>query len=364
MVLPQERKMAGRLAFIDWTRGLAAVIMLQGHTFNSFCRTDLRPGGAYMLSQFAGGLPPAIFLFLTGITYAFLMDSQGRAGESASRRIWAALKRSRYLFLLAFLFRLQMFVTGYPTSPASELLRVDILNCMGFAMLVFAPMAVFTTLERIRFCTVLGALVAGFAPVMTSLNSNAVPWLLRSYIFPDYNLFGFFPWAAYLAFGMAAGSILRLVPKEQIQRAMLWMLGVGAGVAMLAHYLSNLPYSIYTKSEFWLDSPGLIAIKTGLVLCLLAVAYLWTNLAAAQRPSLLRQLGTTSLLVYWVHVELVYGRWFGIWKEGLSVLQVVAYTAVLLALMTVLSYAQTRYRSLGTFFQPSRVPQPHRAAGD
>ena len=140
--------------------------------------------------------------------------------------------------------------------------------------------------------------------------------------------------------------------------------GGGGGGALFAHYLSNLPYSVYPKSEFWLDSPGLIAIKTGLVLCILAVAYLWTNLAAAQRPSLFRQLGTTSLLVYWVHVELVYGRWFGVWKESLSVPQVVMYTVVLIALMTALSLLQTRYRSLGAFFQPARVPQPQRAAGD
>ncbi len=76
----QPKKATERLAFIDWTRGLAAIIMLQGHTFNSFCRPDLRSGGPYMLSQFYGGLPPAIFLFLTGITFAFLMHSQERQG--------------------------------------------------------------------------------------------------------------------------------------------------------------------------------------------------------------------------------------------------------------------------------------------
>src|SRR5437763_7672866 len=116
--------------------------MLHGYTFNSFARTDLRSGAPYMLSQCAGGLPPAIFLLLTGITFAFLMDSKGREELTASERVWAALKRSRYLFILAFLFRIQMYITGYPTSPASEILRVDILNCMGFAMLVFSPLAV------------------------------------------------------------------------------------------------------------------------------------------------------------------------------------------------------------------------------
>jgi uncharacterized membrane protein len=317
-----------------------------------------------MLSQLAGGLPPAIFLFLTGITFAFLMDSQDRKGGSGPQRIWGALKRSRYLFLLAFLFRLQMYVTGFPTSPASEILRVDILNCMGFAMLVFAPMAVFNSMERVRMCLILGGVVAALAPVMSMLNSPALPWIVRAYVFPDYNSFGFFPWAAFLAFGMATGSLLRVVKPEHMQRTMLWVFAVGLGITLLAHYLSNLPYSVYAQSEFWLNSPGLIVIKTGFVLCMLSLAYLWVNLGGSNRWSLFRQLGTTSLLVYWVHVELVYGRWFGIWKEKMTVTGVVIYTVLLVALMVLLSLLQTRYKTLGSFFAPARMPAPQRVSGD
>ncbi|HZS54424.1 MAG TPA: heparan-alpha-glucosaminide N-acetyltransferase domain-containing protein [Bryobacteraceae bacterium] len=355
---------SGRLAFIDWTRGLAAVIMIQGHTFDSFTRTDLRTQSPFMLSQFLGGMPPAIFLFLTGITFAFLMDSQERKGGSGWQKVVAALKRSRYLFLIAFLFRIQLYIFGFPTSPAGELLKVDILNCMGMAMLLLAPMAVFTTKERIRLCTVLGLVIAGLAPVVSMIDSSSVPWLLRSYFFPSYNYFGFFPWASFLAFGMVAGSIIRTLKHEDLGRAMLWFLAVGVGVALVAHEFGNMPYSIYQKSEFWLNSPALILIKLGVVLAMLAVAWLWVNLAAPQRWSLFRQLGTTSLIVYWVHIELVYGRWFGIWKEGLSVRQVLIFTALLLVLMTAISIGQQRGKALWAMFKPSPVPQPRRASGD
>jgi uncharacterized membrane protein len=354
---------AGRLGFIDWTRGLAALVMLQGHTFHSFTRTELREKDAFMLSQFAGGLPPAIFLFLTGITFAFLMDSQERKETSAWRKILAALKRSRYLFLIAFLFRLQLFVFGYPDSPASELLKVDILNCMGFAMLVFAPMAIFTTLERARLCTVLGIVVACMAPVMTLFDSESIPWIARAYLMPSFNYFGFFPWAAFLAFGMAAGSILRLVKHEDLGQLMFWCLSLGVGMMLVCQYMASLPYSIYPKSDFWLNSPALTFIKVGIVMAILAVAYLWVNLAGNPgRWSLLRQLGMTSLLVYWVHIELVYGRWFGSFKQNLSVSEVLLYTICLIALMTLLSICQTRWRDIRNFFRPAAEPQ--RASGD
>lgn len=362
--MADPKKSIGRLAFIDWTRGFAALVMLQGHTFDSFTRTDLRDKGPFMLSQFYGGLPPAIFLFLTGITFAFLMDSQSKQPNTSWQRIVAALKRSRYLFMLAFFFRIQLYVFGFPTSPADQLLRVDVLNCMGFAMLLMAPMAVFTTVERIRLCTVLGVVIAGLAPVVSLIDANSVPSLVRGYLFPSSTTFGFFPWASFLAFGMVAGSVIRIVRQEDLGRAMAWFLGLGVGLAVLSHQLSNLPYSIYPKSDFWLNSPALILIKVGIILALLAVAYLWVNVSGTEKWSLMRQLGTTSLLVYWVHIEIVYGRWFGIWKEAMSVPQVLTFTAVLVALMTVLSVARTRGKSILSVFRPAALPAPGRVSGD
>src|SRR5213595_3898071 len=122
------------LEYLDWVRGLGALIMLQGHVFDSFLKNDLRGGAPYMLSQFAGGIPPAIFLFLTGVTLAFLMDSSERKGLAPAARVWASLRRAGYLFAIAFAFRFQLWAFGGPGAPWTDLFRVDILNCMGFAI--------------------------------------------------------------------------------------------------------------------------------------------------------------------------------------------------------------------------------------
>ena len=107
--------------------------MLQGHAFDSFLKPELHPGGAFIFSQFLGGMPPAIFLFLTGVTLAFLMDSSARKGLSPVERVVTAFRRSGYLFGLAFAFRLQMWLFGFP-APWTDLFKVDILNAMGFAI--------------------------------------------------------------------------------------------------------------------------------------------------------------------------------------------------------------------------------------
>ena len=361
--MTDQKKPTDRLAFLDWMRGLGAFIMLQGHSFDSLLKPELRNAGPFVLSQFVGGIAPAIFLFLTGMTFAFLMDSQSKQQPSAPKRILRALHRSGYLFLLAFLFRLQLFAFGYPNSPAGDLVKVDILNCMGLAMAIFAPMAVFTTRERIRLCGILGLLVAVLSPLVTLAGSDSLPWMAKAYFVPSYNYFGFFPWAAFLAFGMAAGSILRVVGKEELQRTMQWAMLLGVGLIIGGQYFSNLPYSLYTKSEFWLDSPGLTLIKLGVLLTMAAIAYLWVTLAGS-RWSLFRQLGRTSLLVYWVHIELVYGRWFGPWKMQLGILQVVVFAAVLIITMTSLSSLRTNWQSVRSFLSPAPIPAPDPASGD
>jgi uncharacterized membrane protein len=331
-----------RLSFLDWTRGLAAVIMLQGHVFHSFMRADMRNHDTFVLSQFVGGLPPALFLFLTGVTLAFLMHSGERKGLPGWERVKDALGRAKYLFLLAVLFRLQLWFFAYPQSDWSTLFRVDILNCMGFGIAVISVMAVFTTIERIRLGAILGLAIAAISPLVSQLDTSALHPFLRSYFVPSAESFSFFPWGAYLAFGLSAGSVLRVTPSAELHRVMQWGAWFGLVLVIGAQYFSNLPYSLYAKANFWIDSPALVLIKLGIALLLLSFAFLWSTYVATGW-SWVRQLGTTSLLIYWVHTELVYGRWFGSFKESLSPgSTMVAACCVILAMLG-LSLMQTRW---------------------
>src|SRR5690242_13371101 len=163
-----------RLEYLDWFRGLAAAIMLQGHVFDSFLRNDLRGGGAFIYSQFIGGMPPAIFLFLTGVTLAFLMHSSERKGLDGGARVRKSMRRAAYLLALAAAFRVQMFLFGWPGSQTADLFKVDVLNCMAFTIAVISPMALFKTAERVRHAAVLGLAIAFVSPVISQLDWSAV----------------------------------------------------------------------------------------------------------------------------------------------------------------------------------------------
>ena len=72
----------------------------------------------------------------------------------------------------------------------------------------------------------------------------------------------------------------------------------------------------------------------------------------------------TSLLVYWVHIELVYGRWFGRLKENLTVGETIVAAAITVALMLVLSLLRTNWSAIRAAIAASLQPAQQRVSGD
>jgi uncharacterized membrane protein len=340
-----------RLGFIDWTRGIATLVMLQGHVWESFTRKDLRDSGAYMMSQFPGGVAPAVFLFLSGVTLAFLIDSRAQRGIGTRGQVTAALRRAGYLGGLAILFRLQMWAFYWPHSPWTDLLRVDILNCMAAACIMLAPVAGFGRLGRIRGALAVTAIIAFGAPFVSDWKAVAPASLLTDYLAPSYAAFSLFPWGAFVAFGMACGTIFRCVSDEGRENLMLWAGWGGFALAFVGQYLSNLPYNIYPNSDFWLDSPCLTAIKIGVILMVAAFGFFWnewvprvrSGAGAGPRFSIPRQLGQTSLLIYWIHIELVYGRPADLFRASMGLWETLLSAIVVILLMIALSTWKTRF---------------------
>lgn len=340
--MADPRSSRRRLAFLDWTRGFAACIMLQGHVSSSFTHKDLRNDSFYILSQFFGGMTPAIFLFLTGVTLGFLMDSQSKKEPSGARRMVSTLLRARYLLVVGILFHFQMWATAFGQSEWVNIFKVDILNCMAATIALLTPMALLDTPGRVRYGALAGFAIACGSPFVTGMDLNWLHPFIRNYFVPSHSFFSVFPWGAFVAFGLCCGSVLRQVKEEDLPRVIPWAGLIGLVLIYAARFASDLPFSLYPKAaDFWLDSPLLILIKLGVILLLTCWAFLVTRYLNPHKWSFVGQLGVTSLLVYWVHTELVYGRWFGAWKEALTVPQTVMMDIFIISLMVLLSVAKT-----------------------
>jgi uncharacterized membrane protein len=322
-------------------RGLAVLIMIQCHTFNSFSRLDLREGGPYVLSQFVGGMAAPLFLFMSGMTLAFQMESAARRVASRPRRWLAALRRAGYILGIAYLFRITNWAASLPHADPAEITKVDILNCMAAGMLALSGAALFDSRGRIRFAIGVSLAIAVAAPLMTYLPWDGAPALLREYMVPGpgRGRFPFFPFASYVGFGLAAGAILRRTVPDRLERLVQWSVLIAIILVFGAQYFANLPYSVYPQSDFWLNSPALILIRVGVCLLLLAASYLWTEFGAGSGWSWMECLGKNSLMVYWVHVMLVYGSVAKPIKRTLGIPGTALATLSVMALMVGLSAA-------------------------
>ena len=327
-------------------RGLALVIMIQVHVFNSFSRMDARNGGLYALSVFIGGMAGPLFLFMAGMTFAFLMDRLERKETPARRRWLSSLRRAGYVWGIAYLIRITNWATSWPNAGWEEIARVDILNSMGLAMAVFSMASLLTGRRRIRTVLLVALGIAAVSPLVANLNWEAVPKLVREYLEPGFERghFPFFPCASYLGFGMTAGAAVRLTDAARMDRLMQWSALVGGCFILAGQYVSNLPYPVYPKSNFWTDNPTLIFMRVGIALVILAGCYTWTTFCAGPGWSWMECLGKNSLMVYWVHLILVYGPATALFQKSLSIPATALSTLAVIGMMVALSALWIRFK--------------------
>jgi fucose 4-O-acetylase-like acetyltransferase len=83
---------------------------------------------------------------------------------------------------------------------------------------------------------------------------------------------------------------------------------VGSGLIALGLYAASMP-TIYRSSSFWTSSPTYFTVRVGVLMLFLAAIYAVSAVADRARisPGPLEKMGRSSLFVYWIHVELVYG---------------------------------------------------------
>jgi hypothetical protein len=280
-----------------------------------------------MYSQLGGTFPAPLFLFLAGISFALVTDKLRQKNLPAAQIARATIRRGAEIFAFGLLFRLQEYIIAWGWAPLSDLLRVDVLNVIGVSMMLMGVLCwLVLALQRgahARLAVILSA--AGTAllislltpPLWTTWRPNWLPWPVESYVDGVHNLgtpqpwlFPIFPWTAFAFAGLAAGFILQSQWARKHEALTFFMAGA-AGLALVAaaRWLDAQPHQLYAAYDYWHTSPNFFWLRVGMLLMILTASYAWCRWGAAQWGfSPLIQLGQASLLVYWVHLEFVYGR--------------------------------------------------------
>jgi uncharacterized membrane protein len=301
---------ATRRTYLDVLRGVAVLIMMEAHVIDSWTRAADRGTRAFGQSLILGGFGAPLFLFLAGIGVVLSAGSKARRSGDPAAASRAVQKRGLQIFALALLFRVQSYVLGGFTAPAWTMLKVDILNIMGPAMIAAAALWALGRNPRARlaiFAAAAIALVLLTPAIRHAAGLAALPDWIEGYVRPIPGLtnFTFFPWTAFVMAGAVVGVILDAAQSER--RANL-LLGAAGAVMVGSAYAASFMPPLDPRSAFWTTSASFFFLRLGLMIVALFLAWLWERRpGAGRRWSPIQLLGRTSLFVYWVHVELVYG---------------------------------------------------------
>ncbi|MDP2055047.1 MAG: heparan-alpha-glucosaminide N-acetyltransferase domain-containing protein [Acidobacteriota bacterium] len=308
-----------RKVYLDWLRGVAVIVMVMAHVTDAWTRDGDRQGGLYRQVVFVAGLAAPLFLFLAGLSLSMAASTRSLAmGHAGAASL--ALTRGAQVFALAFLFRLQSQLIGW--GALSNFLKVDILNIMGFAMMAAALL---WRASESRAARVLLFALATIAVTMTTPLVRewgalaALPDPIEAYIrpLPGRTNFALFPWAAFLLAGAIAGEVIHAARARSQEMRLQWSL-LAAGVAGIGlGYAASFQSSIYPVANFWTSSPTFFFIRLGICTVMVPVARAvvlyqealpgWLGGYHSKGPPLATVLGRSSLFVYWIHVEMVYG---------------------------------------------------------
>jgi uncharacterized membrane protein len=356
----------GRQAYLDRVRGLAVLVMIEAHVLDGWTAVAERQRPGFGYAMVLGGFGAPMFLFLAGVSLVLSAESRYRKSGDF-RASWRGVqKRGWQVFGLAFLFRLQSFILtgGYSLIG---LLKVDILNIMGPAIAIagLAGERVRTRAGRAATFGVIAAAIAMLTPIVRVTPALAwlpdpVEWYFRPS--PTRTNFTLFPWAGFVFAGAVMGvAIDSLRRAEHVARVQMGLAALSVALAAAGYWTSFLP-SVYAHSDFWTSSPTFFLLRVGVIALLLPLAYFWEQApwrGVVSRWSPLEEFGRSSLFVYWIHVEMVYGFISRPLRRNLSletaILADVLFSAFLLSLV-LLKNRSALFGKAGTV--PTTGPTP------
>ena len=362
---------SSRLAYIDWMRGLACVVMFQTHCYDAWLGGSARKSTFFMYSQLGGTLPAPLFLFLAGISLALVTNKLRQKGLQPSQIARTTIRRGAEILGLGFLFRLQEFVIAWGWAPWSDLLRVDVLNIIGVSLMLMGSVCwvVLSLARRSRSSSselpiALAATAARCCSGHLAIHAASLDHLAAALVALATGVLH----QRRAQSGPAAGVVISGFPLDGIR-----VCGPGGWISAAPRRGTSAPggdvlvgrgggswpdlfgalarrsacaavFRIYD----WHTSPEFFLLRSVCCLIVLCAAYAWCRWGAGQWGfSPLVQLGKTSLLVYWVHIEFVYGRFSILPKRALDIRAASLGLLTIFLAMLLLSWLHTRLKGCG-----------------
>ncbi|MBI4480891.1 MAG: acyltransferase [Acidobacteria bacterium] len=307
---------SGRLEYLDLIRGLFILVMVEGHTLRALLSPEVQAGLIYHYQDFIHNLTGPAFLFASGAAFVYSTRPRGEVFRRWSPKLRGRLLR--WLVVLIAAYALQLTYGTLRRSLAETtpeqlafLLSLNILQCIIFSLLLLQLLMRMTpNLQWFFRVSVIAALVIGLlTPFAWVTGANAPVWLASLVSGRTRSIFPLFPYAGFALAGAAWGHLHQLA-REQGREDIFLRSGVRYAAALcvgsIAVALLPLP-EIF--ADFWYTSPLFFLLRVG-ILALIAVGARRLEPRLLARWDVLAMCGRQSLLIYVLHLPVLYGSAF------------------------------------------------------
>ncbi|MBK1835197.1 heparan-alpha-glucosaminide N-acetyltransferase domain-containing protein [Roseibacillus ishigakijimensis] len=326
--MPVERE---RLVFIDFLRGYAILMMLQGHTIGVVLQESFRDPSypAYLVWHYLTGLTAPVFFLAAGLIFAYLL---ARSEEEGGARLVRGVKRGLWLMVLGWV--LQLWPPVLVDMAAGDwgaglrfLGKSHVLHTIGWSLILMVALWL--------LCRRQGRLFAGVAFGLAQVALLAGPvveeWqpggglarLVGTFVAREYAAFPLLPWVGYALMGGALGVLAWRTKWYRRPRYFLLLTACGLVLMFGNPVIVRTFWALLGGVEetrlaefggrYW--RAGEVLFFTALVglFCRWLVARGWEQ---SWPVRVVTTCGQETLTIYFLHVFVVYSVIFGV---GLSV---------------------------------------------
>jgi uncharacterized membrane protein len=298
-------------------RALAVLMMVEGHTVDAFLSDSFRDtsSASFNIWLTIRGFTAPIFMFTSGVAFTYLLRLN-KEPFFQNPRVKKGIFRFITLVLIAYLLRYPTY-TFFNFSVVTReqwmtFFTVDALHLIGFGILFILMLALIAEKLKLNDWLVFTA-GALFFFLMFSVTEKIVwtkyfPIPFAAYFYHGTgSLFPFFPWAGYVICGAVLGSYLAHNPNSFGTKKFCFQLfAAGVTILIVAAGIEIVENIFYDGKTFWTDNLYVITLRLGGVLILNSIMS-FIALRIKTLPELVKQVGRHTLLIYAVHVIIIYG---------------------------------------------------------
>ncbi|HEX2869199.1 MAG TPA: heparan-alpha-glucosaminide N-acetyltransferase domain-containing protein [Ignavibacteriales bacterium] len=310
-----------RFAFIDLYRGWALLFMFETHIFNAMLMPELRMTGWFKHLTFINGLVAPSFLFISGFAFTIASQRKLEAFRQYKFDFWRQMGRIVLIWLVGYSLRLpylslQKMLHKATPQELAPFLSVDVLQCIAFGLLLMFVLRLFIKSDTVFNVVLIVITLVSFifAPLVYKIDfTQYMPVALANYFNEQHgSLFPLFPWLGFMLSGSVIGYYYMLFKNRNdearfLKLSLRWSIAaILVGAFVLWFPLDALDYiSKVTPNQFF------FILRLGLVMLLL-VSLRYYELWRGTEKSFVMDVGRESLLVYWLHLQVIYRK---LWQD-------------------------------------------------